>query len=169
MTVVPSAAAWLFSRPRSGLGGRGGGFFICLMSDSSTAPAEGRWHDKEENTRDTSDTFHISLSTEVTVLKMKCRSCILYFQELKCAARCPRLSWASAGRAPASGTEAERGQFFSCRVSPCIWICRTEKSESEIWLQCQRLSSSKIKTNKFLTLEKLGCKPDTPCCYNNPV
>lgn len=38
---LPSAAdGWLFSSPWSGFGGSGGGVFCCLMSDSSTAPAE---------------------------------------------------------------------------------------------------------------------------------
>lgn len=41
------ADSWLFSRPWSGFGGSGGGVFICLTSDSSTAPAEVRWQEKK--------------------------------------------------------------------------------------------------------------------------
>lgn len=44
---LPSAAdCWLFSRPWSGFGGSGGGVFHCLMSDSSTAPAEVSWPER---------------------------------------------------------------------------------------------------------------------------
>lgn len=53
--ILPStAASWLFSRPWSGFGGSGGGVFICLMSDSSTAPAEVRWQEEKIN-RETSE------------------------------------------------------------------------------------------------------------------
>lgn len=52
-TVPSMADRWLFSRPWSGFGGSGGGVFICLMSDSSTAAAEVRWQErKKQNTRD---------------------------------------------------------------------------------------------------------------------
>lgn len=44
-TVPSMAARWLFNRPWSGFGGSGGGVFSCLMSDSSTAPAEVCWQD----------------------------------------------------------------------------------------------------------------------------
>ena len=44
-TVPSMAASWLFSRLCSGFGGSGGGVFSCLMSDSSTAPAEVRWQE----------------------------------------------------------------------------------------------------------------------------
>lgn len=48
LPTVPSMAdSWLFSRPWSGFGGSGGGVFICLTSDSSTAPAEVRWQEKK--------------------------------------------------------------------------------------------------------------------------
>ncbi len=48
-TVPSMTAIWLLSRPWSGFGGSGGGVFSCLMSDSSTAPADVCWQEKTKN------------------------------------------------------------------------------------------------------------------------
>lgn len=141
-TVPSMTDSWLFSRPWSGFGGSGGGVFICLMSDSSTAPAEVRWQEKKKTDKlDRSD----PLTTEVTILRWCVRkifnfgiwhvtfSCILYFGDLDSVSRCPWLSPASACQSLVSGTEAEHGSLFSYRASPCSWCHMTNRvSASEL-------------------------------------
>lgn len=72
--ILPSmTVSWLFSRPWSGFGGSGGGgaVFICLMSDSSTAPADVRWQEKKKN-RETWERSNL-LTAEVRILRWRVR------------------------------------------------------------------------------------------------
>lgn len=115
---VPStAASWLFSRPCSGFGGRGGGVFCCLISDISNAPADVCWQNKKKQTiRSQHAAWMCEKIFNSVCLESTQSSAILYFVDPESVFHCHQLSLAFVCQLLVSGREAEYGSLISYRV-----------------------------------------------------